>query len=184
MINLLSNERKDEIRAARVNTILMRYMAIIILAFSFAGGALYVSKTVLGATMTSAENTIASNDIKADVYSQTKQQVDQLSAKLNETKITLDQEVRYSQLLVQLGQLMPRGTVLGDVTLNSASFSGAPVDIKVYAKTTNEAGLLQNAFQRSPLFSLVSIKNTETNQEVDGYPVTVSMSVTFNRTRF
>lgn len=181
MINLLANDRKDEIRAARVNVILMRYMTIVILAFGFIGATLFVSYTVLTTTMASADSIIATNDVKADVYAETKQQVDGLSAKLNETKTTLNQEIRYSQVLVKMGQLMPQGTVLGDLTLNTASFNGQSVDVKAYAKSTNEAGLLQTNFQGSPLFSKVDIKSTETNQEVDGYPVTISMSVVLNR---
>lgn len=182
MINLLATDRKDEIKAARVNVILMRYMSILILAFGFIAGALFVSYTVLNSTMTNAENIISTNDIKTDVYSETKEKVDGLSAKLNQTKATLNQEVRYSQVLVKLGQLMPPGTVLGDVKLNTASFNGQAVEIKAYAKSTNETGQLQSAFQSSPLFSQpVTITGTETNQEVDGYPVTISMSVVLNK---
>lgn len=182
MINLLADDRKDDIKAARANVFILRYIVIILLAFAFIGGALSVSYTVLGATMQSTEDLILANDVKADVYSDTKQQVDVLSARLSETKTTLDQEVRYSQALVKIGQLMPQGTVLGDLTLNTASFNGGqPVEIKAYAKSTNEAGLLQTQFQSSPIFSQVNLKGTETNQEIDGYPVTISMSVVLNR---
>ncbi|MGV9001466.1 MAG: hypothetical protein ACOH18_00710 [Candidatus Saccharimonadaceae bacterium] len=182
MINLLSNDIKDEYKAARVNVILMRYIGIITLAFLFIGAALYVSYSVLTGTMASATNIIETNDVKADIYSTTSQEVNALSAKLNETKATLNQEVRYSKVLVKLGQLMPKGTVLGDLTLNTASFAGQPVEVKAYAKSTNEAALLQTNFQSAPLFiSHVEIKGTETNQEVDGYPVTISMSIVLNR---
>ena len=180
MINLLSDERKDEIKAARANVLLLRYMSIIALAFLFISGALYVSYTVLTTTMKNAETLIASNDVKADVYSETKQEVDALSAKLSDAKGILDQEIRYSEVLVKVGQLMPRGTVLGDLTLNSAAFNGEPVEIKAYAKSTAEASVLQSNFQSSPLFSNVNLKGTETSQGLDGYPVVVSMSVTLN----
>lgn len=182
MINLLANERKDEIKAARVNVILMRYKTIVALAIVFIAIALFVSYNVLTKTMTSADEIIKTNDIKANVYSETRQHVDSLSAKLNDTKATLDQEIRYSQVLIKLGQLMPVGTILGDLTLNTASFNGTPVEVKAYAKSTNEAGVLQAAFQGSQLFNQpVTIKSVETNQEVDGYPVTITMSVILNR---
>lgn len=181
MINLLSTERKDEIRAARVNVILLRYKLLITLAFVFIGAALYVSYTILGTTMSNANKQVEANDVKADVYKDTKQQVDGLSAKLNDSKIILNQEIRYSQALVKIGQLMPAGTVLGDLTLNTASFNGQPVEVKAYAKSTNEAGMLQNNFQNSGLFNKVTIKGTETSQEIDGYPVTVSMSLLLNK---
>jgi len=182
MINLLATERKDEIKAARVNVILVRYTTIVVMAFLFIGGALFVSHAVLTDTMAYNESIIESNDIKADVYSATQQQINGLSAKLNDTKAILNQEIRYSQVLVNLGQLMPPGTVLGDLTLNTESFSGKSTEIKAYAKSTDEVALLQAAFQNSPLFiPPVTIKDTGTSQEIDGYPVTLTISVILNR---
>ena len=181
MINLLSDERKAEIRAARTNVIIVRYTGIIAMAIVFILSTLYVSYTVLQNTMASAETQISANDVKADIYSETKQQVDTLSAKLAEAKTILDQEIRYSRVLVNIGQQMPSGTVLGDVTLSAASFSGTPVELKAYAKSTTEAGELKTRFQASPLFSQVNLLSTDENAGIDGYPVSVSMTVVFNR---
>lgn len=181
MINLLSNDQKDDIRAARANVILVRYMGIILLALVFIVGIFYVSYTVLRTTMDSNDAIIASNDLKADVYSDTKKEVDALSAKLNEAKTILNQEVRYSQLLPKLGQIMPAGTVLGDLELSNSSFVGTPVDLVAYAKSTNEAGVLQSQFQSSPLFTQVTIKGTEESGGLEGYPIKISLSVVFNK---
>ena len=181
MINLLSNEQKDDIRAARANVIILRYMGIILLAIIFIVGIFYVSYNVLRTTMDSNTAIIASNDLKADVYSDTKQEVDALSAKLNDAKTILDQEVRYSQLLPKLGQLMPTGTVLGELKLTSASFTGSPVELVAYAKSTTEATSLQTLFQSSPLFSGVTIVSTEEAGGLEGYPVKISLSVVLNK---
>ncbi len=182
MINLLADNRKNELKAARTNVIIARYIGLIVLAFAFIGGSLYVSYNVLAATMKNANNLVATNDVKADVYKGTKQQVDELSTKLTEAKGVLNQEVRYSELLVKLGQLMPPGTVLGNTTLTNANFSGAPTELKAYAKSTAEASTLQSRFQTSPLFSQVNLKGTETSGGIDGFPVTITMTVIFNRT--
>jgi Tfp pilus assembly protein PilN len=181
MINLLSDERKDAIRASRVNVFLVRYTFILILAFVFIMSALYVSYTVLGTTIKSADELIDNNNEKAKMYSETSKQVAALSAKLSETKGILDQEVRFSQVLVSLGRLMPKGTVLGDLTLTPSNFSGSPVEIKAFAKSTAEAGQLQNSLQDSPLVNNVVLNSTETKNEMDGYPVTIVMTILFNR---
>ncbi len=181
MINLLANARKSELSAARTNMILLRYIGIIVLAFLFMGGALYVSHSLLKSTMASAETLIETNDVKADVYRDTQQQVDALSQQLTGAKVILDQEVRYSKVLLQIGQLMPQGTVLDSLELNAAAFSGAPVTIKAYARSEANASLLQSQLQGSHLFSNVALQGTETEGGIAGYPVVVSMSVTFNR---
>lgn len=181
MINLLPGERKAEIRAARTNVVVLRYTGILLMAVGFILGSLYVSYALLQSTMASAESQISANDVKADVYSSTKEQVDALSAKLSDAKIILDQEIRYSRVIVAIGQQMPAGSVLGDITLNTASFSGTPIDIKAYAKTTAEAGEIKPRFESSTLFSQVTLVSTDESTGIDGYPISVSMTVVFNR---
>lgn len=181
MINLLADDRKSEIRAARTNIILLRYMGIITLAFAFIAGAMYLSYSLLQSTMQSAEALVTANDVKADVYSDTKQQVDELGLKLKDAKAIADNEIRYSQVLIKIGQVMPAGTVLGDITLESANFNGTPLEITAYAKSAAEASQLQSALQTSPLFSTVSLTSTEAGKGVDGYPVLVSLTASLNK---
>ena len=181
MINLLANDRKAEIIAARVNVILLRYIGITILAFLFVCGAFYLSRSLLTDTMKSATELIETNDTKAGVYAETEQQVQALSSQLNEARTALDQEVRYSKVLVTIGQLTPAGTILGKVTLNNAAFTGTPVEIKAYAKSATEATLLQTQYQNSPLFSQVILQGTDATGGIDGYPIEVTMTVTLNR---
>lgn len=181
MINLLADVRKNEIKAARANVILARYAVIALLALAFLAGALYVSHSVLKVTMKNAEDIIAANDVKADVYSGTKERVDALSAKLSEAKTVLDQESRYSTVLVKLGQAMPKGAVLGEAIFKSENFNGTPAEITAYTRSTGEATLLQSQLQNSGVFSQVSLKGTEATGGIEGYPVVVTMSVTLNR---
>lgn len=181
MINLLANDRKSEIVAARANVVIVRYTGIILLAIAFIVGALALSHSLLSTTMANADSLIAANDVKAGVYSDTKQEVDTLSAQLDDAKTILNQEIRYSTVLVKIGQLMPRGTVLDNLELSTASFSGAPVTIKAFARSATEVGALQTQFQASPLFSQVALQSTETSGGLDGYPVVVTMTIALNR---
>lgn len=181
MINLLPDQRKTEIKAARVNVLLVRYTSLLVLGLAFIFGVLYVSYLVLASTNQSALAIIESNDVKADVYKPTKDQVDALSASLTQTKVILDQEVLYSRVLVKLAQEMPAGTVLETLTLNESSFNGSPLTARVFAKTTEQAVALQEKFRNSSLFSNVSFQSIEQNNGVEGYPVSISISFTLNR---
>lgn len=182
MINLLSTDRKTEIRAARANVILSRYIAIIAVALVFILGVLYVSHMLLTQTMDSAETRIAANDTKAGVFSATKQEVEALSAKLNDAKLLLDQEVSYANILTTLGRAMPAGTRLDSLTLNdSAISSGTPVELTAYAENDEKAATIQQALQISGLFSLVTLTSTNTDNTAEGYPVKVALTVTFNK---
>ena len=181
MINLLPDIKKNDIKAARANVILLRYMGLVALAFAFIAGSVLISYLLLQSTMRSADELISTNDIKADVYSQTKAEVDELSAKLSTAKEIADQEVRFSRALQQLGSVMPAGTILGKTTLTEASFSGTPVELTAYAASTSAASSLQSALQTSPLFSEVTLSGTEAEGGIANYPVKVALTVTFNR---
>jgi Tfp pilus assembly protein PilN len=177
-INLLPSDLKADIRAARTNVILFRYMSILFVALIFILGVLYVYYAILQSTMASSQAQIQTNDIEADIYSETRQQVSELSSKLAEAKTTLDQETRYSLFLTTLGQTMPPGTILDSLTLDDTHFNGTPFELKAYAKTNDEAVALGNQFKAaSQLFTQVDIQSTSDQGGIDGYPFTVTMSV-------
>jgi len=182
MINLMPDSAKQEIRAARVNVILIRYIFVILIAFGFLVLLLAGTYVVLTQTKASAQQLVESNDTKADVYSSTKAQVDALSASLSETKTILDQETLYSNVLMNIGQQMPSGTVIEKITLDAASFTGAPVVLKAYAKTNDAAVALRERFQSSPLFSNVNFESvSDSAGGIDGYPISVSLTLALNK---
>lgn len=181
MINLLATERKAQIRAARANLVITKYMVIILLALVFIFGIFFSSYSVLQDTKQNAELLIESNDIKADVYSDTRQAVETLESNLSEAKTVLDQEARYSKLLVTIGQLLPAGTVLGSFPVNAGALAGAPIQVKAYAKTNAESVALQERLKASPVFSSISVQTTNETDGIDGYPVSITMSVVINK---
>ena len=182
MINLMPDDAKTEIRAARVSVILLRYIVVVLLAFVFLVLLLAGSYLVLTQTKDSAKTLIEANSTKAEVYSSTKAQVDTLSSSLIETKSILDQEILYSNVLINIGQQMPAGTVLNKITLDASSFTGTPLTLKAYAKTTNAAVALREKFQSSPIFTNVNFQSiSDTSGGITGYPVSVSMTLTISK---
>lgn len=183
MINLLPDNLKKELGAARTNVLLIRYMGVIFLAFAFLAFIIFGSYYLLGQTKSSYQELVDANDTKAEVYSATKAEVNKLSADLAETKSILDQEIQYSNVLVNIGQQMPSGTIIDSLQLDRSSFADKPVTIKVYAKTTGDAVALRDRFQSSPHFSNVNFQTiSESGSTVPGYPVSVTMTLLLNRT--
>lgn len=181
MINLMPDDIKKEIRSARLNVILGRYIIVILFAFGFLVLLLAGSYIVLTQSKESAQRLTSTNGTKADVYSTTKAQVDALSSSLSETKTILNQEVLYSNVLMNIGQQMPAGTVLNSITLNTASFAGTPVTLKAYAKTTDDAVALREKFQSTPIFTNVNFDSVSDSTGIDGYPVGVSITLMVTR---
>jgi len=184
MINLLPDVTKKELSAARVNTLLARYIGIIFLAFVFLVFILAGSYYLLDLTRQSSMELIESNDTKAEVYSTTKTQIDALSMQLQGAKGILDQEVLYSNILINFAQLMPAGTIIDKMTLEPSSFGTSPMTLTVYAKSTENAVALRDTFQNSPLFTNVNFQNIAdaSTGGPAGYPVSATMTLTLNRT--
>ncbi|MDB5179682.1 MAG: Fimbrial assembly family protein [Candidatus Saccharibacteria bacterium] len=181
MINLMPDDAKKEIHSARLNVILSRYIIVILFAFGFLVLLLAGSYVVLTQTKQTAQRLIDANGTKADVYSSTKAQVEALSSSLSQTKTILDQEVLYSNVLMHIAQQMPAGTVLSGITLNAASFTGTPVTLKAYAKTTDDAVALRQKFQSSPIFTNVNFDSVSDSAGIKDYPIGVSMTLTVTK---
>lgn len=181
MINVMPDDLKKEIRSARVNVVLTRYIVVILLAFSFLVLLLGGSYVVLTQAKASAQALTNSNQARNAVYNTTKTQVTALSSRLSEAKSILDQEILYSKVLKNIGQQMPVGTVIDSVVLDTASFSGTPLSLKAYAKTNDAAAALRQKFQSSPIFSKVTFDSVSDTAGIAGYPVSVSMTLTITK---
>lgn len=182
MINLMPDDAKKEIRAARVNVLLIRYMGVIFIAFAFLLFILFGSQVLLSQSKASLEQLIAANDTKAEVYKTTQDQVQVLSNQLSDAKGILDQEILYSNVLVNFGQQMVPGTIIDKLSLSTASFGGTPVTLKIFAKTTDDAVALKSRFESSPFFTNVSFQTvSDSTSGVADYPVSATLTLTLDR---
>lgn len=182
MINLLPDNTKMQLKAARANVILLRYMIIMIFAAAFIVLIFAGSYFLLTLSKTSSEQLIAANDTKAQQFSSTQAEMASLSDNLAGAKNVLDQQVSYSSFLRLLGQVMPSGTVIDSITLNDSTWGGSPVELKIYAISTAATVSLREQFQRNPTFSNVNIDSISEADGISGYPVSATLSLNVNRT--
>lgn len=183
MINLMPDAAKRQLRAARANVLLLRYLLVILVAAGFIAFAIAGSYYLLTQTKTSSEQLIEASDTKAAVYSETQTAVSELSSQLSEARSILNNEIPYSKVLINIGQLLPEGTVLRELSLENASFGGSPVSMTIYATSTNAAVAARERFQNSSFFSNVSFQTiSEGDSAVNGYPVAAEITLTINRT--
>lgn len=182
MINLMPDLAKKEIRAARSNVILTRYIIVVIFSSLFLALITWGAFILLAQVEGTAKQLIEANDTESAVYSDTKAQVNSLSASLNEAKTILDQEITYSDVLINIAQQMPANTIIDKITLDQTSFNGTPLTLKVYAKTNTDAITLRDRFQSSPFFSSVNFESvSDATTTISGYPVSATMTLTLNR---
>lgn len=179
MINLLPDEMKKDLRAARTNTVLFRYNIMLIIAALFLAGALIVVYVFLSTMKTSAENAIQENITKEQSYENVKQEANAFKNSLGDAKIILDEEISYSRALIRYAQLFPDGTAVSNLQLNAASFT-APMDVSVKITGQSAAQALIRSMTTSSYVTNFSRKSITISQ--DGtYPYTMDVTFTLKK---
>lgn len=179
MINLLPPETKRELQAARSNTLLLRYNVFLLGAVLFLLVAIAVVYVYLNNTKAAAEQVISENKTKVAGYTSVEAQAKEFSTNLQTAKQILDQEVNYSKVILEFAALMPPGTILDTLTLDSATF-GTPITLNAKAKNYETALALKDSFQKSNLFTNVHFQSISGGTDVN-YPISVNLNVTIKK---
>lgn len=182
MINLLPHEQKRQLRAARVNTLLLRYNFLLLAAVAFLATAEGFTYFYLANTKVAAEKTITENRAKAVGYIPIENQAQLFRSNLSTAKQILDREVTYTKVILEISKLLPSGVVLDTLNLDSQTF-GTQTVLTAQAKNYTSALALKDSLGKSTLFSNVhfqSVANSETPKN-PAYPVDVSINVTIKK---
>jgi len=180
MINLLPDDAKKEIKAARTNVTLLKYIFVLATGVTFLIVVTAGIYFVLLGTKTSAESIIKYNQSKTSSYSSAQEQAQALRASLASAKTILDKEVRYSKVITGIAALMPQGAVLDTLSLSPTTF-GTPTTLTIYARSTEDALAVKNNFQNSPFFSNVTFVSISNTSQGGNYPITATLSLTINK---
>lgn len=179
MINLLPHSRKKEIRAAYSNTLLLRYLVLLLGALGFLAVALGITFFSLKMAGDQADATKAENEQRTTDYAKTRDAATQLRSDLSSAKELFESENRYSLMLIRLSSLLPDGSALDSLQVDNASFA-QPLSIVVHIRNENAAKALQNNFTNSSYVTNVSLGNINTTENAQ-YPYSVELSFTFDR---
>jgi Tfp pilus assembly protein PilN len=177
---LLPPLTKNEIRAARTNVVMVRYLLIILVGVLFLGGVLAGTYAILTTMKDSAQAVIDANSEKTSQLGSIQSQAQALQSSLTNAQAVLKEEVVYTSLLTSIANATPKGTVIDKLSLSPTSI-GSAITLQAYAKSTEAALSLKDSYQSSSLFSNVSIQNISTSGGIDGYPVNVVLGVTINK---
>lgn len=180
MINLLPKQHKQELAAARANSLLIRYNVALIGSLLFLLLVIGVAYIYLNNAKMVAENTIRENQAKVSDFSSVEEQAQDFRQNLTIAKQILDREVNYTKVMLEIADLLPSGVVLSSLNLDSATF-GTPTTLTAQAKSYDQALALKDAFSQSSVFSDVHFQSITAAEGVASYPLTVSLNVTFKK---
>lgn len=158
MINLLPPDSARQLRAARHNSILIRYvigagivLGVIVLVYATAFALFKATETT---NVTSSEE----NQQKINAYSEEAKAAKEYRDNLQRAKTILDNEVSYTTALSRIATSLPEGTVVSSLVLTPDTI-GAPTTLTVEAKTQEAALAVKNEFEKNKIANNISISS-------------------------
>ncbi len=182
MINLLPTQMKDGYRYARRNRHLMHWILALLLGIAGALLLIGVGYIYMHQSAKLYEKNISQteSDLKSKNYAQVQKEVTDISNNLKLTKQVLSKQVLFSELLKQLGTLMPKDTRLSGLSISQTT--GA-IDISAKARSVEAATQVQVNLTdtRNKLFSKADINSISCGaaKETDDYDCTVTIRALF-----
>ncbi len=181
MINLLPNEYKSEIRAARTNVLIVRYIILLLAGVVLIAGLLAATYFSLTLAQDAAKERVAENEKREAEFADTKKEADQFRSDLAIAKAIIDNEVQYSSLIYKISAVLPKNVILDSLSVDSQTI-GTQVTFSASAKSTNDALALKTAFENEKeLFSNVYFESITYQEEASSYKYKTSLSVVINK---
>lgn len=180
MINLLPPDLKEQIKYAKFNRIVVKYVQMTVLVGVVLGvilaGAFYflnLESTAAAANVASKEQTIS--QYKGSILPTAQD----ASNRINAISYVQQTQTHFSKLISDLANVMPQGVSLNTIALTGNS--SVPVTISIYAQTYDEILALRNALLTSPRIAACDIDNISSmNPSQYGYSFQASLVLAFN----
>ncbi len=164
MINLLPSEDQKQLRAARSNALLLRYVVISPLLIVFLVAEMVVIYFVMNATQDANKKTITDNAARTAEYADTKKEADSYRANLQVAKSILNTQVPYTKILVAIAQKLPNGATVEQISVDSSALT-TPTTLKLHVASYAQAVEVKNKLQTievnsKPIFTDAKIQKT------------------------
>ena len=174
MINLLPPKRVLDIKIARTNTILSRYIKLLLLSILVLTAAVIAAHYFFIIQESNTQHTLAINQKKVQQLEPVQKQAEDLSQTVNTISGLLSRNIKFSDMLTQIGSIMPPGSVLTGLQFSIEDVE-SPLVVSAQVDNAQKAAVLRNNLASSPLFKKAEIKNiTQIEKKSDTNPPSVS----------
>ena len=169
MINLLPTQIKKELRFAKLNTRLIRYLWIagsvtLILAAIFASAIFY-----LRIADQQAEHDLAATKVTMADYAGFQKEALADSQRITAIKTITANQTRFSLLISDIAKVLPQGTSLSGIILTGDA--AKPVQLSINTSTYDQALVARNAIATSPRVAGVDLVTV--SEALGGYSANV-----------
>ncbi len=182
MINMLPGEYVNSIRHSKNNETTLRWMgaaiaATVLLVIILASGWLYLNHETKQLT---SQIALGKNNLVAQNLEGVKKEASVISNDIKTINQVLGKEVRFSQLIQNIGQVMPPGTVLDGLTLTKADGS---IDLAASSKDYKSGAqiALNLSDEQSGIFSRADIISLSCTSADTAYKCSIVLKALFSK---
>jgi Tfp pilus assembly protein PilN len=166
VINLLPPDLKEQIRYAKLNQLVLRYLratvaVVVVLGVIFAGAFYAINQQTAGISSGLAAKRLIISQLNATFVPEAQDASDRLTA----IEYVQNTQTHFSAVISDLAKVLPQGVSIDSITLTGDS--SVPVDVAMTAQTYDEALAARNALATSPRIAnadLESISSGTTNE--------------------
>jgi len=180
MINLMPPKIKNDIHFSRLNTSLVQYGFIAIVVVILVAAIMLFGFTIAQDDEQALRDSIEQKEKDLSSLITVEQDAASLSGKIDTVGDLLDREVKFSEVLQEIGSILPEGSVLTSLRLTNDSTE--PLRVAALVDTKNNAAVLRQNIEDSNRFSGADIESIVVNLNdkglPDGFAVTVIASPT------
>lgn len=157
MINLLSQESKDELKAARRNIIFRKYVFTLLFLAVVITGSYGVGYGILLSQESTYKQQIAEFEPQKAAYSDTIKSANEYNKNLLVAKSILQNELAYSSFTTMFAKTTPP-SVIATGLIVKANVLTKPIEFNFSAKTYEGILATKDSFEKSPYFKDVKIR--------------------------
>lgn len=183
MINLLPDETKKQIVAARININLAKYLVFTLFSAAFLGLVCVVTYFIAINNKSTTTNTATTNVNQSDSanYDAAKTILNKQISSFTAAKNIVNQQVSYSSIITTIASALPDGVILSNLSIENSKL-GTPTTLQLKAKSANLEQKIKENFQNTPMFSSVSIQSSKLDSgDSSGYPTSIDLSIVINK---
>ena len=151
MINLLPPKIKQELKFARLNSIVVYYLKIVVALIVFLGVAFVSTWNYLNQRIATADNDLAQKQTVINSYKPTVLAAKQFNSRVAAIKTIQGSQAKFSLLLDDIAKFTLKGTAITSISLTGDDTK--PVQIMATATSYNQAVSLRDALASSPRIS-------------------------------
>lgn len=176
MINLLPPELKESVRYGRLNVIMLKYALVALSVSALVFILMMVGGTLISQSQGEIKASIEADRARVNELRTAYAEAQKIAGVVDTIDSVLDREVQFSELLQEIGSIMPSGAALTNLSISEDR--SEPINLLAAAQSEETIAVLRENLADSKLFeaadviSIASISNSQ-------YTVSASITAIF-----